>query len=74
MENFRDAARALLQSGGAICVKDGEDLESKVLEWLHQEESRKQTGRNAAAVLSHNAGAAHKTWQSIKSLTETVQH
>lgn len=68
MENFREAASALLSCEGAICVQDSEQLENKILDLLHSSETRNSMGQRANSIFASHQGASDSTWAKIKEL------
>ena len=59
--NFRDAARNLLHSGGAITVEDASELEVRLVELLNDPERRKQMGTAARELVRAQQGATERT-------------
>lgn len=68
MENFREAAVALLNEKGAAIVRSKEDLEQKAQELLLRPELGTRMGKKAAAVFAAHRGAGAQTWEQIKKL------
>lgn len=50
----------LVNAGGGVIIKDAAELKNTLSVFLTNEVKRKETGANAAAFISHNAGAAQK--------------
>jgi 3-deoxy-D-manno-octulosonic-acid transferase len=66
MENFREIAGILQESGGAFQVADGNSLYERVVEWLTSPNScRAQGARAQKAVLVHQ-GAVERNMEVIR--------
>jgi 3-deoxy-D-manno-octulosonic-acid transferase len=61
VENFRDAARLLLQARGAIQVRDGDELVSVMRRLLDDPAERKRMGDVARQAMAGQSGACQKT-------------
>ncbi|MBI1894280.1 MAG: 3-deoxy-D-manno-octulosonic acid transferase [Candidatus Rokubacteria bacterium] len=61
VENFRDAARLLLEARGAIQVQDGDELVSVMRRLLDDPEERKRLGDVARQAMAGQSGACQKT-------------
>ena len=61
VENFREAARLLLKAGGAIQVRDGDELLSALRRLLDDPGDRKRTGEIAREAVAGQSGACQKT-------------
>jgi 3-deoxy-D-manno-octulosonic-acid transferase len=61
VENFRDAARLLLEARGAIQVQDGDELVSVMRRLLDDPEERKRMGDVARQAMAGQSGACQKT-------------
>ena len=59
--NFRDAAKRLLEAGGAIQVRDADELESRVMELLADPEGRQRMGQIAQELVRQQQGATDRT-------------
>lgn len=66
MENFRQAAGELLNTGGAFCIQNPEELEVKLQHLLHTPEQARQMGEQAYSILKHHQGAGAHTLQAIQ--------
>ena len=67
VDHFKTAADLLLQSGGGIKVKNEEDLYTRVLDLLKDEDKRKRMGKAAQEVIKGKSGVSQKTAQLISS-------
>ncbi|MGH7976317.1 MAG: 3-deoxy-D-manno-octulosonic acid transferase, partial [Limisphaerales bacterium] len=65
MQNFADVARNFLGQGGAIQVRDSEELENALGKLLADENRRAELGRNALKVVRENLGAVERTVEII---------
>ena len=61
IENFRDASAVLIRGGGAVMVKDLEDLINQADRLLSDDGLRRQTGERARDAALLNRGATAKT-------------
>jgi len=61
MQNFAEITRNLVAQGGAVQVKNEEELERKVGELLGNEARRAELGRKALKVVKENLGAIDRT-------------
>jgi len=66
MFNFRDIAELFLVSGGAVSVKDKEELKGKIKDLLLHPESALELGRRAKELLLKNQGASERNMEIIK--------
>ena len=66
MFNFRDIAELFLVSGGAVSVKDKEELRGKIKDLLLHPESALELGRRAKELLLKNQGASERNMEIIK--------
>ena len=71
MFNFRDIAELFLVSGGAVSVKDKEELREKIKDLLFHPESALELGRRAKELLLKNQGASARNLEIIK---EVLSH
>jgi len=65
MQNFKEIAGLVLESGAGLQVDDSRELEEKVAELLNDKVRRKQMGEHGFDLLSDHAGATHKTLEVI---------
>jgi 3-deoxy-D-manno-octulosonic-acid transferase len=68
MENFAEIARAFLEQGAAVQVKNGRELETALLELLGDPVRRASLGAAARALVEANRGARAKTLAAIAQL------
>jgi len=61
MQNFAAISRLLVDRGGAVMVRDAEELRTALGGLLADEQRRWQTGRQARAVVEENLGAVERT-------------
>jgi 3-deoxy-D-manno-octulosonic-acid transferase len=61
MQNFSDIARNFVAQGGAVQVRNPEELEKAVAELLADENRRALLGRNALQMVRENLGAVERT-------------
>ncbi len=59
--NFRDAARRLVEAGGAVMVKDETELETVLSRWLGDSELRRHVGAAAQKLVREQQGATQRT-------------
>jgi 3-deoxy-D-manno-octulosonic-acid transferase len=59
--NFKDAARRLVEVGGAVMVADAADLEGELAKLLADEELRTRTGAAARELVRRQQGATRRT-------------
>ncbi|HEY3931247.1 MAG TPA: 3-deoxy-D-manno-octulosonic acid transferase [Verrucomicrobiae bacterium] len=65
MQNFGDVTRNFLGQGGALQVRDPEELEKMIGELLADEKWRAEMGQNALKVVRENLGAVERTVEMI---------
>lgn len=65
-ENQRQIADALLESGGAVVVNDGGELETQCARWLTNETGRRATGQAARRVIEQLADGAAATVEHLR--------
>ncbi len=65
MQNFGDVTRNFLGQGGALQVRDSEELEKMLGELLADEKWRAEMGQNALKVVRENLGAVERTVEMI---------
>lgn len=68
MENFAALARALVKGAGAIEVANGEALQGKLAELLHDSDARTRLVANAQRVLAIHRGATLRTAELVMNL------
>jgi 3-deoxy-D-manno-octulosonic-acid transferase len=66
--NFRDAARRLIEVGGAVMVKDEAGLEAELARLIADPELRSQMGAAARELVRRQQGATLRTLDAIDSL------
>ncbi len=64
--NFRDIYEHLLSSGGAIIIKDGEELHEKILYFLENGDALLRMGSSAKKCIEEKRGAVKKIMASIE--------
>ncbi len=64
--NFRDMYEHLLSSGGAIIIKDGEELHEKILYFLENGDALLRMGYSAKKCIEEKRGAVKKIMASIE--------
>lgn len=67
VDHFKAAADLLLQSGGGIKIKNEEELYTRVLDLLKDEDKRKRMGKAAQEAIKDKGGVSQKTAQLILS-------
>ena len=65
MENFAEVTHEMVKQGGAIQLSGRESLETAVMKWLDDPESRKRAGEAARRVVLSNRGASERTAEYI---------
>ncbi len=65
MENFAEVTCEMVKQGGAIQVSGQENLETAVMKWLNDPESRNLAGEAARRVVQNNRGASERTAEYI---------
>jgi 3-deoxy-D-manno-octulosonic-acid transferase len=66
MSDFRDISKMLLDAGGAVQVKDAQELNKALVSLMENEKRALEMGKNALGVLTANKGAVEKTIKVIK--------
>jgi 3-deoxy-D-manno-octulosonic-acid transferase len=66
MFNFLEISRRLIEAGGAIQAKDGEDLTAHMKRLLRNERTRTETGEKGYQFLKKHQGATERTFQEIR--------
>jgi 3-deoxy-D-manno-octulosonic-acid transferase len=66
MSDFADISTMLLDAGGAVRVKDVEDLYTAVVSLLDDDDKAMKMGENAFQIFNANKGAVEKTMKVIK--------
>lgn len=61
MQNFREVAPKFVERGGAIQVRNADELEQAIGDLLHDEARRQTVGQNALKVVQENLGAVERT-------------
>lgn len=70
VDNFREEARILVESGGGIQVKDEEELYLNLLKLLSDDAGRMQAGKNAREAVQKETGVSRRTAGLIFSLLD----
>ena len=65
MENFAEVTREMVKQGGAIQLSGRENLETAVMKWLDDTQSRNRAGEAARRVVQNNQGACERTAEYI---------
>ncbi len=65
MENFAEVTREMVKQGGAIQLSGRENLETAVMKWLDDPQSRNRAGEAARRVVENNRGACERTAEYI---------
>ena len=68
MENFADVTRELTARGGAIQVRNAEELEEALADLMQDAARRKRLGQAARAVVDANRGATRRTLEAAAEL------
>ncbi|MBM4278539.1 MAG: 3-deoxy-D-manno-octulosonic acid transferase [Deltaproteobacteria bacterium] len=71
MFNFLEISRRLIEEGGAIPVKDKEELSSQLKRLLSDEKARNGIGENGYRFLQKHRGATERIFEKIKPLLVT---
>lgn len=66
--NFKDAAKRLVEIGGAVKVPDEAGLETALAEWIADPELRTRTGTAARELVERQQGATARTLDAIDAL------
>ena len=74
MQNFAEIARAFLDHGAGIEVKNGRELETAVLELMADPVRRASLGAAARALVEANRGARAKSLEAIAQLLQPEHH
>jgi len=61
VDHFKTAANLLIQCGGGIKIKNEEELYTKTLDLLKDEDKRKRMGKSAQEAIKKQSGASQKT-------------
>lgn len=61
VDHFKTAADLLIQCGGGIKIKNEEELYTKTLDLLKDEDKRKRMGKSAQEAIKKQGGASQKT-------------
>jgi len=69
MDHFKESSELLLESGGAIKVRDSEELYQRLSELLHDENKRKKMGEKARELIERRRGPTDKTVEVLLHLT-----
>ncbi|HWF19794.1 MAG TPA: 3-deoxy-D-manno-octulosonic acid transferase, partial [Verrucomicrobiae bacterium] len=65
MQNFTDVTKNFLAQGGAIQVRDADELEKTIADLLGNPKRRAQLGCNAQRIVQENQGAVERTVEMI---------
>ena len=66
--NFRDAARRLVEAGGATMIRTPEELEAVLAKWIDEPELRRQMGEAARRLVGEQQGATGRTLDVLESV------
>ncbi len=66
--NFRDAARMLVDAGGAVMVQSADELERAFSELIQDAERRKRMGETARRLVQQQQGATERTLEVIEGM------
>jgi 3-deoxy-D-manno-octulosonic-acid transferase len=69
-ENQREVMRSLLDSGGALVVKDARDLASECTHWLADDAARREAGHSARRAIVNRSGGARLAVEQIQALID----
>lgn len=72
MENFREAARVLLENNAAVQVGNARELREAVLALLDNEEECRELGRRASETMARSRGATQRNLNLIRQMLTTV--
>ena len=64
--NFKDAAKRLIEIGGAIMVQDAMELERQLAKLLADSDLRERMGRAARELVQRQQGATRRTLDEIE--------
>ena len=70
MFNFRDTYALFSRRNACVTVLDGQELAEKLLELLKDRQCAEQMGREAAAIVIENQGAAVRTVEHLRQIIE----
>ena len=70
MFNFRDTYALFSKRNACMTVLDGQELAQKTLELLQNKQTAEQMGREAAAIVAENQGAAVRTVEHLRQIIE----
>lgn len=70
MFNFAEAGRLLLEAGGAVQVRDAEELAAQADRLLHDAEQRKRMGENARRFVETGRGALARVEEALVGLLQ----
>jgi 3-deoxy-D-manno-octulosonic-acid transferase len=65
MHNFQELSERLLEAGGGVCVRDGQELERVVIQLLGNPEEADRMGERARAFVESNRGAVERVWTQL---------
>jgi 3-deoxy-D-manno-octulosonic-acid transferase len=71
MENFRDIAAILIESGGGFQIADESELFELVRNWLAAPAMCREQGEKAQTAMQPHQGAVGRNLKLIRSLLET---
>jgi 3-deoxy-D-manno-octulosonic-acid transferase len=72
MDNFREAARALVACGAASEVSDAESLAKAALHWLRDPAAHDRASEAGRAFVAAHAGATRRTLEALSRLIPEV--
>jgi len=68
--NFRDAAKRLIEAGGAIMIHDEFEMETELARWIENPALRANTGASAQQLVREQQGATVRTLDAIANVME----
>ena len=69
-ENQREVMRSLLDSGGALVVRNARDLADECTHWLADDAARREAGHSARRAIANRSGGARLAVEQIRALID----
>jgi 3-deoxy-D-manno-octulosonic-acid transferase len=69
-ENQREVMRSLVDSGGALVVRNASDLANECTRWLADDASRREAGHSAHRAIANRSGGARIAVEQIQTLID----
>ena len=69
-ENQREVMRSLLDSGGALVVRNADDLATQCTHWLADNAARREAGQSAQRAIVNRSGGAQIAVEQIRALID----